>query len=214
MIYFVQAAHVPDGLIKIGVCSGRIRNRLRGLRTMSPVPIKLLALMDGHAADEAQLHHRFLTDRMWGEWFKPSESLLAFIYGLPTHSEDNASLHQALTFMMFTHRPSSIQQMADAFQPPFDIPREVVDHNWSLRWVNADTEALIIAEREGYERVRAKEFDGVFMPKGFTGYVKKRGRTLMRRLDWAEAKEDRAKFVARQRHQQLKTEGMAAIATT
>jgi hypothetical protein len=45
----------------------------------SPLPLRLLAIETGRHAREAELHERFAADRMHGEWFRPSASLLSYI---------------------------------------------------------------------------------------------------------------------------------------
>jgi len=75
-VYFVQAS---NGLVKIGV-SGSPENRLRTLQTMSPVPLRLLLVLQGGGAHrEAELHEQFAEHRSHGEWFRPAPELLAFI---------------------------------------------------------------------------------------------------------------------------------------
>lgn len=77
-VYFVQAEKL--GLIKIGYAAD-IRERLRSLQVGSPDRLTLIgAIYDNDALSiEAQLHSRFRDDREHGEWFRPTEALLAFI---------------------------------------------------------------------------------------------------------------------------------------
>ncbi len=70
MIYFIL--DVVDGLIKIGFTTN-IRLRLRKLRSQTPNTLKLLGTIPGTRRDEARLHDRFYSKRIWGEWFDISE---------------------------------------------------------------------------------------------------------------------------------------------
>lgn len=75
-VYFIEA---ENGLIKIGVSDDPV-GRLAQIKTMSPLPLKLLGLIPG-AGDvgEAEFHRRFADDREHGEWFRPSPALTSYI---------------------------------------------------------------------------------------------------------------------------------------
>ncbi|MEV8523208.1 GIY-YIG nuclease family protein [Streptomyces sp. NPDC052000] len=75
-VYFIEA---DSGLIKIGVAANP-KDRIRTLRTMSPVALRLvLVLPDRGAAGESELHARFAEHRSHGEWFHPAPELIRFI---------------------------------------------------------------------------------------------------------------------------------------
>lgn len=75
-VYFIQA---DNGLIKIGV-AGSPKDRLRTLRTMSPVALRLVLVLPGRGAPgESELHARFAEHRSHGEWFRPAPELISFI---------------------------------------------------------------------------------------------------------------------------------------
>jgi hypothetical protein len=76
VIYFMQAE--GGGPIKIGT-SKRLARRLVTLRWLTGQPLKVLAVMPGNRHRERQLHARFSRYRVAGEWFDPSDVLLAFI---------------------------------------------------------------------------------------------------------------------------------------
>jgi hypothetical protein len=78
-LYFIQAG--ADGPIKIGV-AGNVGARLKTLQTASPFPLRLLAVVPGDVEDERSLHRRFASDRLSGEWFRPSDALAAHIRGI------------------------------------------------------------------------------------------------------------------------------------
>lgn len=86
MVYFVQSD--TDGPIKIGF-TRNVEERLWYLRRHHPLPLRLLALIEGAHADEQRLHRRFDSDRLRGEWFRPSDDLLCFI---ATLSHEGANL--------------------------------------------------------------------------------------------------------------------------
>jgi hypothetical protein len=73
-IYFIQAGE--SGPIKIGV-SLQVDKRLEGLRTSSPVCLRLLATKPGEQVDEWLLHKKLASHRLHGEWFDPHEDVLA-----------------------------------------------------------------------------------------------------------------------------------------
>lgn len=81
-VYFVQG--VDGGPIKIGYTSGRstrepAKLRLGQLQGSSPVLLKVLSVWPGDTELERELHGIFHADRLHGEWFTPSEDLLAVI---------------------------------------------------------------------------------------------------------------------------------------
>jgi hypothetical protein len=73
-VYFARAA----SRIKIG-WSRNVGTRLAQLQTANPDPIVLLATTPGGRALERQLHERFASDRVSGEWFDATDELLNHI---------------------------------------------------------------------------------------------------------------------------------------
>lgn len=73
-VYFIQSGD----LVKIGT-STNVHERLRTLRTMSPLPLELLAIAAGSHTEETAVHARFAHLRQHGEWFAVTPELLAFI---------------------------------------------------------------------------------------------------------------------------------------
>jgi hypothetical protein len=71
LVYFAQG----DGLVKIGASSS-VTRRVASLRAT------LLATEPGGFGREHELHERFAGDRVAGEWFRPSDALLAHIRAL------------------------------------------------------------------------------------------------------------------------------------
>jgi hypothetical protein len=82
-LYAIQQGE--DGPVKIGVAQ-KPWERLATLQTASPVRLRGVAAWSGSIAEEKALHELFAEDRLEGEWFKPSEELLALVewLGFPT----------------------------------------------------------------------------------------------------------------------------------
>lgn len=76
VIYFVQ--RLRDMCIKIGF-SGSFAQRWGTLQREEGVPLALLALVPGTKARERKLQHLFGADHVSGEWFRPSDRLMACI---------------------------------------------------------------------------------------------------------------------------------------
>jgi DNA-binding transcriptional regulator YiaG len=81
VIYFVQAE--GGGPIKIGRTID-LRKRMASFQCVSPVPLRVLAVMPGGPLAEFELHGRFAAHRTYGEWFNPSPVLVTYIerYGV------------------------------------------------------------------------------------------------------------------------------------
>ena len=76
MIYFIQC---ETGEIKIGYTAGDPATRLAALAIGCPHKLTLLAAFEGGPEHEAALHRLFAADRIRGEWFRPSDALMAII---------------------------------------------------------------------------------------------------------------------------------------
>lgn len=75
-VYFIQSGDH----IKIGITSGPIQKRLKALSTAHHQDLVLLAVVEDQTGRmEMELHQRFASDRVRGEWFKASADLLAYI---------------------------------------------------------------------------------------------------------------------------------------
>lgn len=75
-VYFIQGSLTR--LIKIGV-AGNVRRRLTLLQCGSPDILRLLWSYPAPPTHERALHQRFADLRAHGEWFRPEDSLLAYI---------------------------------------------------------------------------------------------------------------------------------------
>lgn len=69
------------GRIKIGFTDQPAVTRRQELQTGCPQPLKIVGLMPGDVSLEQALHACFAADRIQGEWFRPSQALLAYIAG-------------------------------------------------------------------------------------------------------------------------------------
>lgn len=78
-VYFIQPE--SGGLIKVGF-STHVESRFQSLQLTSPVRLRLLATLTGTRATESELHRQFASLRCHGEWFHPSQELVAFIAGV------------------------------------------------------------------------------------------------------------------------------------
>lgn len=79
LVYFIQQGE--NGPIKIGYSADPLK-RLQTLSTASPYPLQLLTVVPGGKALEQDLHARFVSCQLEGEWFAPDNSLLEFIASL------------------------------------------------------------------------------------------------------------------------------------
>ena len=78
MIYFIQAGE--NGPIKIGR-SNDVEKRLKQLQTASAEKLKILWVYDADndKETEIELHEELKSERINGEWFKPSEQVFFII---------------------------------------------------------------------------------------------------------------------------------------
>lgn len=74
-IYFIREA---DGPVKIGVAKNP-RERIATLQCGNPRPLEIVGVWRGYHFEERQLHERFEHLRLAGEWFEPTDELLAYI---------------------------------------------------------------------------------------------------------------------------------------
>ncbi len=65
-VYFIQP--LGGGPVKIGRTTNVLR-RLNTIQSNSPVPLKILRVLEGGHEQESALHIKFKDDRLWGEWF-------------------------------------------------------------------------------------------------------------------------------------------------
>ena len=85
-VYFIQDVD-RRGNIKIGFTARTVEKRIAELGTGSPVLLVVLRKVRASRAFEAGLHERFAEERQYGEWFRPSARVLAFIEQVKDHPE-------------------------------------------------------------------------------------------------------------------------------
>ena len=75
VVYFVRAR---TGHVKIGYSASPVV-RMNQLRNGSPVSLELLGVVPGDSTTEAEFHARLVGSWSHGEWFNPTNEVLAFI---------------------------------------------------------------------------------------------------------------------------------------
>lgn len=81
-IYFMQGD--DGGPIKIGKCKTAPLYRLSSIQTGYPFgKLGFAGLFRGPSRNESELHRRFDSFRIRGEWFRPEQELVEFILSLP-----------------------------------------------------------------------------------------------------------------------------------
>lgn len=75
-VYFAQRG--DDGPIKIGTSKHPV-SRVKDLSSASAEGLMLLGVIPGSRKEEQQLHLRFTSCRLNGEWFRPDAALCAYI---------------------------------------------------------------------------------------------------------------------------------------
>ena len=74
MIYFVKA----NDRIKIGYAEDP-SDRIASLQTSSPFPLEVMLIIDGNYDKENELHKKFRSRRVSGEWFQYVEEIKEYI---------------------------------------------------------------------------------------------------------------------------------------
>jgi hypothetical protein len=88
-VYFIRAGE--DGPIKIGFADDAA-TRLRELQTGNHLDLRIVATREGGRTQEALLHDYLDEDCIRGEWFRPTERVLAVVGGaeVPSPPEQQA----------------------------------------------------------------------------------------------------------------------------
>ena len=77
-VYFIRSG--TCGPVKIGTALD-VESRRRTLQTGNPERLTVIRTEPGDATRERELHERFASCRIAGEWFAPTADLLAYISG-------------------------------------------------------------------------------------------------------------------------------------
>lgn len=76
MIYFIE--NLNNGLVKIGH-TNRPRQRFKSLKYAEKSDLLILGVMDGDVVIEREMHAKFRSSRIRGEWFEKTPELRLFI---------------------------------------------------------------------------------------------------------------------------------------
>lgn len=90
MVYFVFSPDDPNSLVKIGYTGGPLETRMYALQVGLPFRLGVILTLDGGKDIERRLHRRFKTDRVHGEWFKPSKRIRDYIRSIMGEGLTNA----------------------------------------------------------------------------------------------------------------------------
>ncbi len=74
MIYFILAGTA----VKIGR-TANVPARVAGMQTGCPHDLRILAILEGEKKEERELHRRFASKRLRGEWFKYDRDIAVYL---------------------------------------------------------------------------------------------------------------------------------------
>lgn len=116
-IYFMRPVGMR-GPIKIGY-SVNPKKRLHGVLEWSPFDLEIIATTPGNAPDETKVHDHFASAHVRGEWFHPTEELLALIdrvkageplSSLIDMSERVSALRRARALRVWAKRKAAVRE--------------------------------------------------------------------------------------------------------
>ena len=81
-IYFFQSEKTPDGPVKIGYTSRRLRRRQTELQVSNHETLILLVDVTGTLEDETSLHRIFKEYQIRGEWFQYAPTIQDLVFHL------------------------------------------------------------------------------------------------------------------------------------
>lgn len=76
-IYILQVG--TDGPIKIGFTKSDVKCRIRAIQVGSPHILRWIGVYAGTRADELNAHRLLRNSSLRGEWFYPTQEVLAFV---------------------------------------------------------------------------------------------------------------------------------------
>jgi Meiotically up-regulated gene 113 len=108
MIYFAAAVFTGKVMaVKIGFTNkSDPEERVRELGTGCPYPLQLIGAMVGDEGVESTLHSRFASSRMNGEWFEPTDELVALARSTEYRGEERSSFRAPRHFRQPIPSPS------------------------------------------------------------------------------------------------------------
>jgi hypothetical protein len=115
MVYFIQGEQTKR--IKIGKADD-VLARLKGLQCGSPDRLTVLKVLTTEGRDR-KYHSQFQEDLVYGEWFSPSDTLMAFIESIPESKFDGLTYlpGERKPVKLATDRASREYPTHDASQP-------------------------------------------------------------------------------------------------
>jgi len=125
IVYFVRSE--SGGPIKIGVAVD-VKSRVSNIQVGRPDRVLLIATEEGGREKERELHRRFATARIDGEWFTATEELLRYIENLsrpvtacPPDGQNVTPGHEASRGVTFGH-PVPFRAVPGHSVPSQDLP--------------------------------------------------------------------------------------------
>ena len=157
-VYFLQAEQ--GGAVKIGRTND-VERRVADIQRMSPVPLQVLAIAEGGAALETRLHQKFYDDKKHGEWFSPSEGLMAMIEYYRGNSESEQ--HSNRVIQMNLRAPESSRDVIHEIMRRLRHERGFEDFlrnvlSGDVKGDQGETEARLEALEGQVEQIKAKVF--------------------------------------------------------
>lgn len=143
MIYFIQNATTLN--IKIGwTGSDDVRSRLRELQTGSDAPHILLAVCPGSKEAEHELHKRFASAWVMGEWFRPIPELIQLLMIKAAYALSSAALESTLASLYeVSQREQAIETKREMAAVLLAEIRTHPKHALSLKFLGGETRASI-----------------------------------------------------------------------
>src|SRR5690348_10834207 len=118
-VYFIQCEDA-NKYIKIGYTQGDPQERLEKLQVGCPYPMTLLGVVDSGRKVERELHRKYDSHRVRGEWFRPDMNILQFI-------EKRARLQNANAFVdHLSFLPEEYQRFCDKEPRLLDLVKGLV----------------------------------------------------------------------------------------
>ncbi len=133
VVYFLQCSLTRR--VKIG-CTEDLTTRILAINSANCAPARLIAVISGGVDVETYLHQRFASDRLNGEWFRPSEDL--------------SGLAEAACFGRFPYR----EVAAPSRQQPRDYSSALAEAKDRLKAIGDELPRATAAEKRAHASIR------------------------------------------------------------
>lgn len=156
MIYFLQDSQ--KHAIKIGFSTTEAEARKSGLQTGNPSELIVLLTIDGDRATEKELHKRFASHHVLGEWFQPAPELLQFIL---VRSKEDACLAAFGQGKKAAERDEVVSEFLDRDPPPWPLSIYLAGKISKGDWRGSVVDKIELPNvfscpsGDGYDQVRA-----------------------------------------------------------